>query len=71
MEWNEELIHSLIKEQFSILSNLKDPQISITHIKPHGALNSMACKDPAVSSGHCVLCKTTLSRTHYISPSPQ
>ena len=45
MEWNEELIHSLIKEQFSILSNLKDPQISITHIKPHGALNNMACED--------------------------
>ena len=49
MEWNEELIHSLIKEQYSILSNLKDPQISITHIKPHGALNSMACKDPELA----------------------
>ena len=49
MDWNEELIHSLINEQFSILSNLKDPQISITHLKPHGALNNMACKDPALA----------------------
>ena len=49
MNWNEELIHSLIKEQFSILSNLKDPQISITHFKPHGALNNMACKDPQLA----------------------
>ena len=49
MDWNEELIHSLIKEQFSILSNLKDPQISITHLKPHGSLNNMACKDPALA----------------------
>ncbi len=46
IDWNEDLIHTLIKEQFSILSNLKDPQISITHFKPHGALNNMACKDP-------------------------
>ena len=49
MNWNEELIHSLIKEQFSILSNLKDPQISITHFKPHGALNNMACQDPQLA----------------------
>ncbi len=49
MDWNEELIHSLIKEQFSILSNLKDPKISITHLKPHGALNNMACKDPQLA----------------------
>ena len=49
MDWNEELIHSIINEQFSILSNLKDPQISITHLKPHGALNNMACKDPVLA----------------------
>ena len=49
MDWNEELIHSLINEQFSILSNLKYPQISITHLKPHGALNNMACKDPTLA----------------------
>ena len=49
MKWNEELIHSLIKEQFSILSNLKDPKISITHLKLHGALNNMACKDPKLA----------------------
>jgi len=45
MEWDEDLIHTLIKEQFTILSKLKDSQISITHLKPHGALNNMACKD--------------------------
>ena len=49
MEWNEDLIHNLINEQFYILSNLKDPQISITHLKPHGALNNIACKDPALA----------------------
>lgn len=49
MDWNEDLINTLIKEQFSILSNLKDPQISITHFKPHGALNNMACKDPQLA----------------------
>ena len=49
MDWNEELIRNLINEQFSILSNLKDPQIPITHLKPHGALNNMACKDPALA----------------------
>tara|TARA_B100000900_G_scaffold203429_1_gene172514 strand:+ start:4460 stop:5230 length:771 start_codon:yes stop_codon:yes gene_type:complete len=49
IDWNEELIHTLIKEQISILSNLKDPQISITHIKPHGALNNLACKDPKLA----------------------
>ena len=49
MEWNEDLIHTLIKEQFTILSKLKDSQISITHLKPHGALNNMACKDPQLA----------------------
>tara|TARA_Y100001935_G_scaffold223265_1_gene198552 strand:- start:11 stop:781 length:771 start_codon:yes stop_codon:yes gene_type:complete len=49
MEWNEELIHNLIKEQISDLSNIKDHQISITHLKPHGALNNMACKDPKLA----------------------
>ncbi len=49
MNWNKDLIHSLIKEQISILSNLKDPQISITHLKAHGALNNMACKDPELA----------------------
>ena len=49
MEWDEDLVHSLIKEQFTILSKLKDSQISITHLKPHGALNNMACKDPQLA----------------------
>ena len=46
MEWNEDLIYTLIEDQFRILSKLKDSQIAITHLKPHGALNNMACKDP-------------------------
>ena len=49
MEWNKDLIHTVIEDQISILSNLKDPQISITHLKPHGALNNMACKDPQLA----------------------
>ncbi len=49
MDWNEDFIHTLIKKQISILLNLKDPHISVTHFKPHGALNSMACKDPQLA----------------------
>ena len=49
MDWNKELINTLIKEQISILSNLKSSQIPITHFKPHGALNHMACKDPQLA----------------------
>ena len=49
IDWNEDLIHNLMKDQISILSNLKDSQISITHLKPHGALNNMACKDPELA----------------------
>ena len=43
---SENEIKKLIIEQFNILQNiaLKNNAI-VTHIKPHGALNNMACED--------------------------
>ena len=39
-------INKLIIDQINILSNIaKDKGMKVTHIKPHGALNNMACED--------------------------
>ena len=39
-------IKKLITEQISIISDIaKSKKIKVTHIKPHGALNNMACED--------------------------
>jgi len=39
-------ITKLIADQINILSNISDKLgIKVTHVKPHGALNNMACED--------------------------
>ena len=39
-------IKKLIKDQFNILQKIADEKNQkVTHIKPHGALNNMACED--------------------------
>jgi UPF0271 protein len=39
-------IKKLITEQIGIISDIaKSKKIKVTHIKPHGALNNMACED--------------------------
>ncbi len=43
---SENEIVSLIIDQFNILQNIADQHNEkVTHIKPHGALNNMACED--------------------------
>ncbi len=68
MDWNEEHIHTLIKNQIHILSNLKDSQISITHLKPHGALNNMACKDPELAKVIVSFIKQHLPKLIMLAP---
>ena len=51
-------IKKLIIEQYEILQNLAQEQNEkVTHIKPHGALNNMACEDLELA--------TTLANTIY------
>ena len=39
-------ITKLITDQINILSNISDKLgMKVTHVKPHGALNNMACED--------------------------
>ncbi len=39
-------IKKLIIDQINILSNIAaDKDVKVTHVKPHGALNNMACED--------------------------
>ena len=39
-------IQSLLVNQYNILQSIADKQgMKVTHIKPHGALNNMACED--------------------------
>ena len=39
-------IEKLIQEQYNILQNIaQQNEVSVSHIKPHGALNNMACED--------------------------
>ena len=43
-------IKKLIKDQFNILQKIADEKNQkVTHIKPHGALNNMACEDIELS----------------------
>ena len=39
-------IEKLIQEQYNILQSIaKQNEVNVSHIKPHGALNNMACED--------------------------
>ena len=39
-------IKNLIIDQINILSNVAEKKgMLVTHVKPHGALNNMACED--------------------------
>jgi len=39
-------IEKLIKDQYNILQDIaEENEVSVSHIKPHGALNNMACED--------------------------
>ena len=43
-------INKLLIDQYEILQNIAEKHGEIvTHIKPHGALNNMACKDPELA----------------------
>ena len=43
-------INKLIKDQFNTLQKIADEKNQkVTHIKPHGALNNMACEDSELS----------------------
>ena len=44
-------IKNLIKDQFNLLQKIADEKNEkVTHIKPHGALNNMACEDIELSN---------------------
>jgi UPF0271 protein len=44
-------IEKLITDQLEIISKIaNDEEYPITHVKPHGALNNMACEDHEISS---------------------
>ncbi len=50
MPWTPIQIQELLKDQIEFLSEVcKQNNTKITHIKPHGALNNMACKDADLS----------------------
>ena len=50
LDWTEHSIKTLIQDQIKFLNKIcKSQNISITHLKPHGALNNMACKDPILA----------------------
>ena len=54
-------IEKLIQEQYNILQNIaQQNEVNVSHIKPHGALNNMACEDIELAT--CLL---------YTSPSPR
>ena len=43
---NEKEINQLLVDQYEILQTIADKYgVKVTHIKPHGALNNMACED--------------------------
>ena len=43
---NEKEINRLLVDQYEILQTIADEYgVKVTHIKPHGALNNMACED--------------------------
>ena len=46
-------IKNLIIDQINILSNVAEKKgMLVTHVKPHGALNNMACEDYNFFSSH-------------------
>ena len=46
MNLNEKEINQLLIDQYEILQKIADKyEEKVTHIKPHGALNNMACED--------------------------
>ena len=46
MKLNSKEIQKLINDQYNILQNIAEINgENVTHIKPHGALNNMACED--------------------------
>ena len=50
MPWTPIQIQELLKVQIEFMSKVcKQNNTKITHIKPHGALNNMACKDADLS----------------------
>jgi len=50
MPWTPIQIQELLKDQIEFLFEVcKQNNTKITHIKPHGALNNMACKDADLS----------------------
>ncbi len=58
MNLNSSEIRKLITEQYEILQNIAQKHNErVTHIKPHGALNNMACEDLELA--------TTLANTVY------
>ena len=43
---NDKEINQLLVDQYEILQTIADKYgVKVTHIKPHGALNNMACED--------------------------
>ena len=66
MNLSKSEIEKLIIEQYEILQKIAENHgEKVTHIKPHGALNNMACEDLELSK---ILAKTCLL---YTSPSPR
>ena len=50
MSLSQSEIRKLIIDQYEILQKISDNHgEKVTHIKPHGALNNMACKDPELA----------------------
>ena len=68
MNLSESEIRNLIIEQFEVLQKIAENHgEQVTHIKPHGALNNMACEDLELSK---ILAKTiyAVSYTHLTLP---
>tara|TARA_B100000989_G_scaffold117418_1_gene86370 strand:- start:742 stop:1515 length:774 start_codon:yes stop_codon:yes gene_type:complete len=46
LKLDEKEINKLLVDQYEILQKIADKyEVKVTHIKPHGALNNMACED--------------------------
>ena len=44
--WNKQSLHDLLSIQIQFMIDItKDFHMSISHLKPHGALNTLACRD--------------------------
>ena len=50
LPWTKDLIHDLLNAQINFLLGVcEQNKTTLTHLKPHGALNNMACKDEDLS----------------------